>query len=275
MWVLAQFADDLADSMPPHFEYGAWWPYTTIGIRISTLMYFGFWLWMVCHCLRTEPDRFFWIWILIVAQGVGPVLYFFLRYLPSSDIRLPSSLRRWTRGRELARYETAAIQIGNPHQFIQWGDALREVGRFDDAAQAYDQALKKEPQNLPALWGAAQVAEKQRRFEQARNWTRQILNKDPQYKFGDVSLMHGRVLVALNQRDAAVQHFDQHIRRWRHPEAVYALAKLQTELGELQLARDHVQSLLHDINGSPAAIARKHGRWKSLARQLLRKLPVA
>ena len=276
MWTLAQLAADFTDMPGSPVGGVTWWPYTLLlSVRFTTVLYFAFWLWMVWHCLRTEPDRFFWLWVLMVVQVVGPVLYFFLRYLPSTEFRPPSFLRRWTRGRELARLETAAVQIGNPHQFIQWGDALREVGRYDQAATAYGRALTKDALNLQALWGATQVATVRKQHEQVRQWTRQILDKDPQYKFGDVSLMHGKALVELGEPDAATAHFEQHVKRWRHPEAVYLLAKLLAERGHTQPARDHLQSVLHDINGSPAAIARKHGRWKSRAKQLLRKLPIA
>jgi hypothetical protein len=275
MGALAQFTDHFTHMPGASLAGATWWPYALLSVRFTTVLYFAFWLWMVWHCLRTEPDRFLWLWVLLVVPGVGPVLYFVLRYLPSTELRPPSFLRRWTRGRELARLETAAMQIGNPHQFIQWGDALREVGRYDPAAAAYDRALSKDAQNLQALWGAAQVATVRKQHERTRDLTRQILDKDPQYKFGDVSLAHGKALIELGERDAAARHFEQHVRRWRHPEAVYLLARLCAEQGDRQAARDHLQSVLHDINGSPAAIARKHGRWKSRAKQLLRKLPVA
>ena len=273
MWTLAQLADDFTD-IPDSAVAGApWWMFALLSLQLTTFLYTAFWLWMIVHCLRTEPDRFLWLWVLCVVPGVGPMVYFVLRYLPSTQIRPPSFLRRWTRGRELARLETAAVQIGNPHQFIQWGDVLREVGRYEEAGSAYDRALQKDALNLQALWGAAQVATVRKQHERTRDLTRQILDKDPQYKFGDVSLAHGKALVELGKRDAAIGHFEQHIKRWRHPEAVYLLAKLFTEQGDTRIARDQLQSLLHDINGSPTAIARKHGRWKSRAKQLLRKLP--
>lgn len=171
------------------------------------------------------------------------------------------------------RLETAAEQIGNPHQFVQWGDALREVGKLDQAARAYERALAKEPVNLPALWGAAQVAVSQKRFADVGTLTRRILDKDPQYKFGDVSLAYGRALNELGESDAARVHFEHHAKRWRHPEALYLLSQLYVTQGQPQLARQQLLGLIQDINGSPVAIARKFGRWKSRARQLLRKLP--
>jgi hypothetical protein len=243
-----------------------------IGSTLLMLVYGAFWCWMVWHCVRTEPDKFFWLWLMFFVQGLGPFIYFALRYLPAADYKAPAFLRRWTHARELTRLETAAAQIGNPHQFIQWGDALREAGLLGQAADAYEKALKKDPQNLPALWGAAQVASSQGRHSDVCRLTRQILDKDPQYKFGDVSLAFGRSILASGDAAAATKHLEQHVHRWRHPEAVYLLANLHAQQGNTDVARNHLQALLHDINGSPTAIARRYGRWKSRARQLLRRL---
>lgn len=258
----------LAQMMYPPRTY---WPleFLTGGLG---LVYFAFVCWMLVHCLRTEPDRQFWFWLIIVVQGIGPLLYFVLRYLPAVDYRGPEILRRFVRGREVERLKTAAIQIGNPHQFTRWADALRDVGQLDAAASAYGRALAKDPRDLQALWGAAQVATAQHRYADARDLCRQILEKDPQYKFGDVSLELGKCLVELGDQPAAAEHLDKHVRRWRHPEALFLLAQLRCNEGQIQSAREILQAMLHDITASPAAISRKHGRWKSRARQLLRKL---
>ena len=56
-------------------------------------------------------------------------------------------------------------------------------------------------------------------------------------------------------------------------EAMYLLAKLCADQGDASAARQHLTGMIQDINGSPAAIGRKFGRWKSRGRQLLRKLP--
>jgi hypothetical protein len=272
MWMLAQIADDYVEMPGPPLHPVEWWSFAVLGMSLTSLLYSAFWLWMLWHCLRTEPDRSTWVWIMLIVPGIGPILYFVVRYLPSSDFRAPKFLGRWTRGRELARLEAASAQIGNPYQFILLGDALREVGRYDESAGAYARALQKEPENLQALWGAAQVAGVKKEHGRIRDLTRQILDKDPRYKFGDVSLAHGKALVDLETKHEAMSHLEQHVRQWRHPEAVYLLATLYAEQGNKQGAKSHLQSVLHDISGSPAAIARKHGRWKSRAKQLLRKL---
>ena len=270
MWLLAQLVDEIPVApVLPVWQSAL----LEIGASFVSFAYFAFLIWMLIHCFRTEPDRQFWIWILIIAPGVGPVAYFFLRYLPSKEFPAPAFLRRWTRARTLTRLETAAIQIGNPHQYVQWGDALREVGRLDQARQAYESAMKKEPKNLPALWGAARVAISQKRAADVRQLTQDILSVDEQYKFGDVSLAYARSLDELGETQLARAQLENHIKRWRHPEALYLAAKLSADQGDVFAARQYLQGMLLDINGSPAVIARKFGRWKSRARQMLRKLP--
>jgi hypothetical protein len=245
------------------------------GFAILNLLYWAFTIWMIVECLRRDPDRYIWVWVIFVVYGVGPFLYFFLRWLPSSDFRLPEWARKWTRGNDLRRLETAAKQIGNAHQFVQWGELEREVGNHERAHQAYVKALEKDPANLQALWGAALVDLQSNRFSDARERLEKVLATDPQYKFGDVSLAFGKVLHKMNERDAARAHLEKHICRWRHPEALYLLATIQHEQGQPVAARETIDSLILDIHGAPRAIARRHTMWLSRAKRLLRKLPKA
>lgn len=251
--------------------------YLLLGVAIlvglGSLLYFLLWLWMLIDCIRREPDRYFWVWLLIVVPFPGAIIYAVTRFFPQSDVVAPTWLRAWTQGKELARRETAAQQIGNAHQFIQWGDLLREVGKSAQAADAYRQALSKDPKSLPALWGAAQVAIQRKEPQVVKDFCRQILELDPQYKFGDVSLAYARALYELGETAALRTHLEGHVRRWRHPEGVYLLAKHYLDAGYPAAAREQGLALLRDVNGSPPAIARKFGRWKSLTRRLLKSCP--
>jgi len=251
------------------------WSCALLGLLmlLGGLLYFALWLWMLVHCVLREPDKGFWIWLLIVAPFPGAIVYAIVRVFPERDWQAPTWLRQFTRRKELARLEAAADQIGNAHQFVQWGDALRDTGQWTSAAEAYSRALAKDPKNLQALWGAALVADHRKQPEEVRRCCRQVLDADPNYKFGDVSLVYGRSLLALNETALARQHFEQHCRRWRHPEAVYLLACRCRDDGDAQAARQHLQDLLRDMNSSPTAISRKFGRWKSLARKMLKQLP--
>ena len=214
-------------------------------------LYLLFWVWMLVDCLRKDPDRFLWFWVILIFQPFGALIYFFLRWLPTNQFQLPEFARPLLRQRRLNELETAAMQIGNAYQFVRWGDALKDAGVFQKSLAAYQQALAKEPDNLQALWGAAQN------------------------KFGDVSLMYCKTICELDTPEKAREQLVVHTKRWRQPEALYLLATLEAEAGDHQTARKTLQSMLLDINGSPRGIARKFVRWKSKAKRLLNKLPKA
>jgi tetratricopeptide (TPR) repeat protein len=232
----------------------------------------AFKVWMLVECARKDPDRAFWFWVVLIVP-FAEFLYFFVRWLPAGGVRLPAGLRKWTRGRELARLETGARQIGNAHQWVQFGDALRDVGQVVRAREAYERALAREPGNTQALWGAALVDLAQHDFARAHERLSRLLAIDPEYKFGDVSLAYGKSLYKCRGAREALEHLEQHVRRWRQPEALYLLAAIHADLGQAEEAREHLEALLLDLNGSPPAFVRRHRVWKSRGRKLLRKLP--
>ena len=86
-------------------------------------------------------------------------------------------------------------KLGNAYQFVRWGDALKEAGIRQKSLDAYHEALKKEPDNLQALWGAAQIEMQIKKIEIAKSRCQKILDIDPEYKFGDVSLLFCKNIV--------------------------------------------------------------------------------
>jgi hypothetical protein len=256
--------------MPPYDLTPWYWMIATAWVvsAITTVC----WVWMLYHCYRHEPDREFWFWVMIFIPPAA-VVYFFARWLPGDSATMPKGLKRWSRGREIEQLDIAARQIGNPHQWVQLGDALRDVGRFDEAAAAYDKALAKEADNIQALWGAGISNLEQKQFAAARGHLEKGLAIKPDYKFGDMSLAYGRALAELGELDQSAKHLEKHINRWRHPEALYLLATLELERANPAGARQHLEGLLMDINGSPKSIAKKQSRWKTRATKLLKQLP--
>ena len=238
-------------------------------------VYFILLIWMLAYCARHDPDRGMWLWIMLLIQPFGVIGYFFIRWLPSSTLQPPKFLRRFLGGRELERKRIAAAQIGNAHQYVELGDALREVGRLKEAGDAYDRALEKDSRNLAALWGAGLVAYRLESYPQAKDRLARVLEINPSYKFGDVSLTYANTLLKLNENDAARTHLEQHTRRWRHPESLYRLAEIRVQNGDPKAARELLQGLIMDVDASPRAISRKFYFWKGRARRMIRKLPVA
>ena len=249
-----------------------WWPWVWFLTWLVSMLGLPFWVWMLWHCYKHEPDRDFWFWVMLLIPP-ATLVYFFARWLPGGQATMPKGLKRWSRSREIEQLEIAARQIGNPHQWIQLGEALRDVGRYAEAAVAYQKALAKEADNIQALWGAGIASLELGQFPEARGHLEKGLAIKPDYKFGDMSLAYGRTLCELGEIDRSAMHLEQHVLRWRHAEALYLLATLELERGHPAEARNHLEGLLLDINGSPKAIARKQSRWKSRAAKLLKQIP--
>jgi hypothetical protein len=237
--------------------------------------YFALLTWMLIYCLRNDPERNTWLWVMIIFQPLGVIIYFFARWLPSSSLQPPKFIQKLLRGREIERKRIAASQIGNAHQFVELADTLKEVGRLEDARDAYASALAKDSRHIGALWGAAAVDYRRSDFPAAREKLSQVLAIDPAYKFGDVSLLYANTLIQLGEMDVAREHLEQHTKRWRHPESLFRLAEIRVREGNVKSARDLLNALIMDVDGSPRAIARRFYFWKGRAKRLLRKLPAA
>lgn len=238
------------------------------------LLFGGLWVWMLIHCARNDPDRNMWLWILFIGNVPAAVIYFLVRWLPGARLSAGSTLlSRWSKSRQIPRLEVAARNIGNAHQFVELGEAYRETGKTERAADCFKKALQKDPANMPALWGAAQVEMQRQNFAAARPHLEQILAKDGSYKFGDVSLAYCRTLLTLNDHDAAYERLEQHLKRWTHPEAYVLIATLLIDRGETESARQHLEATLSDLDGGPAFFARQNRGWARRARKLLARLP--
>jgi hypothetical protein len=236
----------------------------------------GLWVWMLIHCARNDPERNMWLWILFIGNVPAAFIYFLVRWLPQARFSEGSSLlSRWKRGRQIPRLEAAARNIGNAHQFVELGEAYRETGKTQQAAECFQKALQKDPASMPALWGAAQVQMQRQDFAAARSHLEQILARDETYKFGDVSLAYCRTLVQLNDTDAACTRLEQHLKRWTQPEAYVLLATILIDRGEHAAARNYLENTLSDLHGGPAFFARQNRGWARKAKRLLARLPRA
>jgi len=267
----------LDDGLPP-VEYGG--PLDGLlglfcfgGFGIGSIIFTALMIWMLIHCLRNDPDRYIWFWVILVFQPFGALIYLFVRFLPQLSNDQPALFKRFSSGKEIRRLQINADRIGNAHQFVELGEGLLAARRYAEARDAFSQALEKESDNLPALWGGACADHALEEIPAACEKLNRLMQLDRTYKFGDASILHGKCLIASGEKDAARDHLQLHTKKWRHPEALYLLAELCIEQGDDVSARDLLEGIIADLDSSPRAIARKSMHWKGKARSLLKKLP--
>ncbi len=239
---------------------------------IFVLLTAGFWMLMIFDCLRHDPERNLWIWVLIFLYFPGAVLYFVLRRLPQMNIPGVRMFKRWGMKDKLWAAEAAVRNIGKAHQYVNLGNVLLDMGESQKAADAFQQALAKEPNNIHALWGTALLEMRHKQFDAAKEHLQLLLKLEPDYKCGEASLLYGRVLFEIPDWENAKTHLTKDIKHWSHPESSVLLATIQTQEGNPQAARDCLETMLAKVKSSPAYHYRRHQHLVRKAEKLLRTL---
>lgn len=224
------------------------------------------------ECLRKDPERGIWIWILIFFNIPGAVIYFLVRRLPYLNLPTPTLFKQWTHRNQIWEAEAAAKNIGKAHQFVNLGNILLEVGQLAQADEAFQQALTQEPKNTHALWGKASTAMRHHHFEAARETLEKLLEIEPEYKFGEASLAYGKALFELEQWEQARSHLEKDVKYWSHPEASLMLAKILVQDGEAETAKDHLEKMMFKLRSSPRFHYRKKQHLFRQAQRMLNTL---
>jgi len=231
-----------------------------------------FWIFMIVDCIRNEQGNNRWVWILVIIflNFPGAIVYFVIRRLPSMNLPVPNYFGRWTRRRELWTAEANARNIGKAHQFVLLGNLLCDLDMFDRAENAFTTALDKESDNAQALWGAAFIDMRKKRFESARTHLENLLKVDPRHRSGDASLAYGKTLFALKDWDAAETHLQEDLKEWGHAETYLMLAEMQAKQGDLETAREHLETMLARLRGSTIYHYKRNRHLVGKAEKLLR-----
>ena len=226
-------------------------------IPAMTLVASGFWMLMIFDCVRNDPEKGTWLWILIFLNVPGAVIYFVVRRLPYLNMPMPAGLKRWTYRNKIWDAEAAAKNIGNAHQFITLGNLLTESRQLEQATHAYEQALVQDSKNTHALWGLAFIELERKDYKSAKQHLELLLEQDQDYKFGEASLAHATALFELKDWATAKVHLNDDIKRWSHPEASLMLARIQIQDGETDAAKEALEKMMFKLKASPRFHYRK------------------
>ncbi len=235
---------------------------------ISTI----FWVWMLIDCVMNEPDRFMWLWIIVIFNSLGALIYFVARKMPVIRYNSMPVISRFSRGGEISKAQADVFNIGNPHHFIKLGELYLETGNYEGAGTAFKTALEKEPADIQALWGAAQVDVKKKNYTEALPKLEKVLKQDFDYKYGEASLLYARALYELKDTAKAKKHLVKHLDKWSPPEAKYMMASLLAGEGNNKEAYEMLNSTVQEMKGAPSYYRSKNIRWMWAIRLLMQRV---
>jgi hypothetical protein len=233
----------------------------------------GFWMLMIFDCIRSEPKGSSWLWLLIVLNFPGAVIYFVTKKLPDLHLPTPNFLKQWTMKDALWNAEAGVANIGKSHQYVALGNILVEMGKLDRAAECYQEAIAKEPKNTNALWGCATIAMERKNFDLAQGYLQDLLKIDRDYKRGEASLLYGKSLYELQQWPAAKAHLELDVRQWSHAESFLLLAKIAIDHDDDRAAaKTYLETMVARLKASPRFNYRKNQPLIRSAQKMLKTL---
>lgn len=243
------------------------------------LLAVGFWVWMLCDCVKHE--RYPWVFLLVMLNIIGAVLYFSVQWLPErfkSGGAEPKTY--WVRGRQpspdqIRQAETDVRNIGKASQFLTLGNLLFENRQNEKAYEAYQQVLEKEPKNVRALWGAARCTYELKNYLAAKGYLAKLLALEPEFAYGNASLAYAEVLHHTADNAAATAQLQAHVKNWSDPEAYWLLADLQAKQGDNVAARATLETMVLKIKGFAPFRYRKTKHFISRSERRLKDLSKA
>ena len=231
-----------------------------------------FWMWMIWECVRYDPESRTWLWLLIFLNVPGAVIYFFARKLPTMRIDLPAPrfLQRRLRQKELWKAEADVLNIGNAYQYRVLGDLRLDLGLLEEAQDAYQQALEKEPNNLKALWGIVQIERSNNNLTNIKEYLQKILAIKPDYEYGEGSLLYIKTVLELEELDTAKILLEENIKHWNKPEARLLLAEIYMHEESKEAAKEQLQRILFSIRSSTKFHYKRNRHIEKKATKLLK-----
>ena len=123
----------------------------------ASLLMLAFTVWMAVDASRTGNGN--WLWIIIIFQPIGPIIYFFVearhRVFSRLGDRLPGVAQLFERKTPLDQLEFQVQQSPTVANQMALADRLIELGRFEEAITQLEAALKREPEFAPASFKMA------------------------------------------------------------------------------------------------------------------------
>jgi hypothetical protein len=229
-------------------------------------------VWMAVDAVR-RGRSFYWLWIMILFNPLGAVIYFFAEYLDGSP------LARWTRqalpgvtAAELRRAEADVNRLDNAATWLAYATALRARGQHAKAIEAAQKAADRAPANVDAQYELARALVDAKRPAEAIAPLERVVGHSRSFDSEQALFLLGRAQCASGDLEAARRSLEEVGSRSSRPEFLYELATLQARLGDRESAARTLQRIVHESELVPPYLKGSVRPWVRKARGGLRKL---
>jgi hypothetical protein len=225
------------------------------------------------HVLKTGRP-YFWIFLIWIFWGIGPVVYFFVEILP--DLQRSRSVNQFGTG--LATTLNPGRNVRKLEEELEISDTVKnrqllakayvEAKRFDEAVAMFESCLKGIYQDDPPVLLA--MAEAQFLNEDLKGslaTLQRLAAADEKFRPLERRLLLAQVLEGLGQKDEALVEYESLSKQYPGEEARCRYALLLQETGQSDKAREVFQRILLSARRSPRYYRKAQKKWIQTAKQ--------
>lgn len=222
------------------------------------------------HVARTGRP-FFWLWIVIIAPGLGPAVYFFVEWLPELlGGRTAAKVARRAReavdpDRAYREAKAALADVPSVQNQLKFADVCLETRRYGEAEQAYRAGLQGLHADDPTLLhGHARALLELKRAPEALEQLR-ALEAQGAAQTAAVQLTLARTLDAIGELAAAEASYRYAADRAAGLEAPARLAEFLARTGRTDEAAQWRADLARRAAKAPPTFRAEARRWVEFA----------
>ncbi len=227
---------------------------------------------LIVHAIRTGQDKF-WIWILIIAPGVGGLAYAAAILLPQvlgsrTAHQVGQKIKAKLDPERAVREARLALDMADTAQNrINLADALLTRGDARDAAQLYEEALQGVFADDPAiLFKLGHARLEMNRAKDALDLFNKVKSTSTLGLTPDQELLVARAYADSGQYDKSIELLRALVPRFSGEEARCFYAKTLAEVGRKGEAREVVREILQREQRAPKYQRKDQKEWYDWAR---------
>ena len=229
---------------------------------------FAFSIWMAVDCWRRGADGY-WIWLILVFQPFGALIYFFTQYWTGS--RLEYGLwQRLTAGGRIREAKGRAHHLDTSATYEELGDLYAGAGKWADAEDAYRTALQRDAGNLHAQVRRGYALLELNRADEAWPLLGPAYQKKPGFDDDKLIRHLARCQAMRGNFVDACNLYEYFLRKHSYTEAQLEYAQVLLGAGKTDEGRKVLEDLIRDAEFAPKYQRRRDGKWVREAKRLLK-----
>lgn len=238
-------------------------------LSIGGLAWLAFVIWMLIDAARAQ-ENFFWFWLILVFQPIGPIAYFLTHKLSDFTYGRRFGGGLWSSWSRLRKLKADVYHLDQAYHWAKLGEEYLAWHNWSEAARCFEEALKRNPQTEEAIYGLGKARLAQGRWQDALDQILPLVEPNARYDHGAGLLRVARAFRGLGRNAEALEYYRFLLQHYTYSEARYEYASLLYATGATQEGLAMMQTVRDDGRNASGFNKAQERRWGRKAGRFLR-----